>query len=116
MGIPKELEDAARIDGCSPFRIYWNVMLPLVKPALAAVSVMTFLGAWKDFMGPLIYISSPEKMPLSYVLQLYNAAHGGEPALLMAATTLVILPVVVLFFFTQRYFIEGVSMTGFGGR
>lgn len=116
MGIPKELEDAARIDGCTPLRTYWSVMLPLVKPALAAVAIMTFLGAWKDFLGPLIYISSPEKMPLSYVLQLYNAAHGGEPALLMAATTLVILPVIVLFFFTQRYFIEGVSLTGIGGR
>lgn len=116
MGIPKELEDAARIDGCTPLRTYWSVMLPLVKPALAAVAVMTFLGSWKDFMGPLIYISSPEKMPLSYVLQLYNAAHGGEPAMLMAATTLVILPVILLFFFTQRYFIEGVSLTGMGGR
>ena len=116
MGIPQELEDAATIDGCGPFTMWWRVMMPLVKPALAAVTIMTFLGAWKDFLGPLIYISSPEKMPLSYVLQLYNAAHGGEPGLLMAATTLVVLPVVVLFFFTQRYFIEGVSFTGLGGR
>ena len=116
MGIPQELEDAAKIDGCGPFTTWWRVMMPLVKPALAAVTIMTFLGAWKDFLGPLIYISSPEKMPLSYVLQLYNAAHGGEPGLLMAATTLVVLPVIVLFFFTQRYFIEGVSFTGRGGR
>ena len=116
MGIPQELEDAAKIDGCGPFGTWWRVMLPLVKPALAAVTIMTFLGAWKDFLGPLIYISSPEKMPLSYVLQLYNASHGGEPGLLMAATTLVVLPVVVLFFFTQRYFIEGVSLSGLGGR
>ena len=96
MGIPQELEDAAKIDGCGPFTTWWRVMMPLVKPALAAVTIMTFLGAWKDFLGPLIYISSPEKMPLSYVLQLYNAAHGGEPGLLMAATTLVVLPVIVL--------------------
>jgi ABC-type glycerol-3-phosphate transport system permease component len=116
LGVPQELEDAAIIDGCGPLGTWWRVMLPMVKPALAAVTIMTFLGAWKDFMGPLIYISSPEKMPLSYVLQLYNAAHGGEPALLMAATTLVVLPVIVLFFFTQRYFIEGVSLTGLGGR
>lgn len=116
MGIPQELEDAAKIDGCGPLMTWWRVMLPLVKPALAAVTIMTFLGAWKDFLGPLIYISSPEKMPLSYVLQLYNSAHGGEPGLLMAATTLVVLPVIVLFFFTQRYFIEGVSFTGLGGR
>ena len=116
LGVPQELEDAAKIDGCGPLGTWWRVMLPMVKPALAAVTIMTFLGAWRDFMGPLIYISSPEKMPVSYVLQLYNASHGGEPALLMAATTLVVLPVIVLFFFTQRYFIEGVSLTGLGGR
>lgn len=116
LGIPQELEDAAKIDGCGPFTTWWRVMLPLVKPALAAVTIMQFLAAWKDFMGPLIYISSPQKMPVSYVLQLYNSVHGGEPGLLMAATTLVVLPVIILFFFTQRYFIEGVSLTGLGGR
>ncbi len=116
LGIPQELEDAAKIDGCSYFGTYWRVMLPMVKPALAAVTIMTFLGAWKDFLNPLIYISSPEKMPVSYVLQLFNSAHGDEPGMLMAATTLVMLPVVVLFFFTQRYFIEGVSLSGLGGR
>ena len=116
MGVPQELEDAARIDGCGPVGTWWRVMLPLVRSALAAVAIMTFLGAWKDFMGPLIYISTPEKMPLAYVLQLYNSAHGSEPALLMAATSLVVLPVIVLFFLTQRYFIEGVSLTGLGGR
>jgi multiple sugar transport system permease protein len=116
LGIPKELEEAARIDGCGYLRTYWSIMLPMVRPAIAAIAIMTFLGSWKDFLGPLIYISSPEKMPLSYVLQLYNSAHGGEPNLLMAATTLVMLPVVLLFFFTQRYFIEGVTLTGLGGR
>ncbi len=116
MGIPQELEDAAKIDGCTYFGTYWRVMLPMVKPALAAVTIMTFIGAWKDFMNPLIYISSPEKMPLSYMLQLFNSAHGAEPGMLMAATTMVMLPVVVLFFFTQRYFIEGVTLTGLGGR
>lgn len=116
MGIPKELEDASRIDGCSYFGTYWRVMLPMVKPALAAVTIMTFIGAWKDFMNPLIYISSPEKMPLSYVLQLFNSSHGSEPGMLMAATTLVMMPVIVLFFFTQRYFIEGVTLSGLGGR
>ncbi len=116
LGIPQEMEDAAKIDGCGPLTTWWRVMMPLVKPALAAVAVMTFLGSWKDFMGPLIYISSPEKMPLSYVLQLFNSAHGGEPGLLMAATTLVVLPVIILFFFTQRYFVEGVTLSGLGGR
>jgi multiple sugar transport system permease protein len=102
LGIPKELEEAAKIDGCGPLATWWKIM--------------AFLGSWRDFMGPLIYISTPEKMPVSYVLQLYNSAHGGEPGLLMAATTLVVLPIIILFFFTQRYFIEGITLTGIGGR
>lgn len=116
MSIPTELEDAAKIDGCSAFGIYWRIMLPMVKPALAAISIMTVLGAWNNFQGPLIYLSSPQKMPLAYALQLYQQQHGGEPGLLMAASTLMVLPIIILFFFTQRYFIEGVSLTGFGGR
>jgi multiple sugar transport system permease protein len=116
MSIPGELEDAAKIDGCGPFGIYWRVMLPLVKPALAAIAILATLGAWNNFQGPLIYISSPDKMPLAYALQLYQQDHGGEPGLLMAASTLVVLPIVVLFFFTQRYFIEGASLSGLGGR
>lgn len=116
MSIPTELEDAAKIDGCGPFGIYWRIMMPLVKPALAAIAIMGVLGAWNNFQGPLIYLSSQEKMPLAYALQLYQQQHGGEPGLLMAASTMVVLPIIVLFFFTQRYFIEGVSLTGMGGR
>lgn len=116
MSIPNELEDAAKIDGCSPFGTYWRVMLPQVRPALAAIAIMGVLGSWNNFQGPLIYLSSAEKMPLAYALQLYQQQHGGEPGLLMAASTLVVLPIIVLFFFTQRYFIEGVSLTGMGGR
>jgi multiple sugar transport system permease protein len=116
LSIPTELEDAAKIDGCGPFSIWWRVMLPLVKPALAAISITGVLGAWNNFQGPLIYLSSPEKMPMAYALQLYQQQYGGEPGLLMAASTLVVLPIVLLFFFTQRYFIEGISLTGLGGR
>ncbi len=116
MSIPGELEDAAKIDGCGSLGIYWRIMLPQVKPALAAISILTVMGSWNNFQGPLIYISSPEKMTLSYALQLYQQQHGGEPGLLMAASTLVVLPIIVLFFFTQRYFIEGVSFSGMGGR
>jgi len=115
MTIPRDLEDAAKIDGCSFFGIYWRIMLPLIKPALAAVIIMTFMGAWNDFMGPLIYISSPEKMPVAYALQLYQSAHSAEYNLLMAAATMVVVPVVLLFFFTQRYFIQGVTLTGIKG-
>ena len=116
MSIPTELEDAAKIDGCGPFGIYWRIMLPQVKPALAAIGILSVMGAWNNFQGPLIYLSSPEKMTLAYALQLYQQQHGGEPGLLMAASTLVVLPIIVLFFFTQRYFIEGVSLSGLGGR
>ena len=116
LSIPGELEDAAKIDGCGYFGLWWKVMLPQVKPAMAAIAIMATLGAWNNFQGPLIYLSSPEKMPLAYALQLYQQQHSGEPGMLMAASTLVVLPILTLFFFTQRYFIEGVSLTGLGGR
>ncbi|MFM7320834.1 MAG: carbohydrate ABC transporter permease [Armatimonadota bacterium] len=116
LGIPNELDDASKIDGCGPFGTYWRVMLPQVKPALAAIAIMALLAAWNNFQGPLIYLSSPEQMPMAYGLQLYQQDHGGEPGLMMAASTLVVLPIIVLFFFTQRYFIEGVSLSGLGGR
>ncbi|MGC8834816.1 MAG: carbohydrate ABC transporter permease [Armatimonadota bacterium] len=110
--IPLDLEDAAKIDGCSYLRIYWNIMLPLVKPALAALTIMAFLGSWNNFMGPLIYISSPEKMTLAYALRLFQSAHSSEYGMLMAAATMVMLPVLLVFFFTQRHFIQGITLTG----
>ncbi len=116
LGIPMELEDAAKIDGCTYLRTYWSVMLPQIKPALAVIGIWTFMGAWNNFMGPLIYISSPEHMPISYALQMFNSDRGGEPGMLMALTTLSMLPVLALFFFAQRYFIEGVTLSGLGGR
>ncbi len=113
--IPNDLEDAAKIDGCSYMCIYWRIMLPLIKPALAALTIMTFMGSWNNFMGPLIYLSSPDRMPMAYALQLFQTAHGGEPGLLMAASTMMMLPVLVIFFMTQRYFIQGVTLTGIKG-
>lgn len=114
--IPMELEDAAKIDGCSYLRTFWQVMLPQVKPALAVIAIWTFMGAWNNFMGPLIYVNSPEQMPISYALQLFQGDRGGEPGLLMAVATLSMLPVLALFFFAQRYFIEGVTLSGLGGK
>ena len=115
MTIPNELEDAAKIDGCSYFAIYWRIMLPLIKPALAAITIFAFMASWNNFMGPLIYISSPENMTLAYALQLFQGTHGGEPGMMMAAATLVMLPVLAVFFFTQRYMIQGVTLTGIKG-
>lgn len=114
--IPMELEDAAKIDGCHYARTLWQVMVPQIKPALAAISIFTAMGAWNNFMGPLIYISSPDKMPISYALQLYASSRGGEYGLVAAATTMSIIPVILLFFFAQKYFIEGVTLSGLGGR
>jgi multiple sugar transport system permease protein len=114
--IPIELEDAAKIDGCTYLTTFWQVMMPQVKPALAVVAIWTFMGTWNNFMGPLIYINSPEKMPIAYALQLFSGERGGEPALLMAFAALTMLPVLAIFFFAQKYFIEGVSMSGLGGR
>ncbi len=114
--VPMELEDAAKIDGCNPPRTFWSIMLPQVKPALAVIAVTTFVGAWNNFIGPLIYINSPENMPLSYALQLFQGERSGEPGLLMAFATMTMLPVLALFFFAQRYFVEGVTLSGLGGR
>jgi multiple sugar transport system permease protein len=114
--IPLELEDAAKIDGCSYWKTYWTIMLPQIKPALAVVAIWTFMGAWNNFMGPLVYITSPENMPIAYALQLFQSERSAEYGLLMAATTMSILPVVLLFFVAQKYFIEGVTLSGLGGR
>jgi len=90
--------------------------MPQVKPALTVVAVWTFLGAWNNFLGPLIYVNSQENMPIAYALQLFMGERAGEPGLLMAFTTLSIVPVLLLFAFSQRYFIEGMSLSGLGGR
>lgn len=115
LGIPRDLEEAAKIDGCGFFGIYWRIMLPLVKPALAAIAIFQFMGAWNDFLGPLIYVTSESKMTLSLGLQLFQSMHGTEHGMLMAASAVMTLPVVVIFFFAQRYFIQGVTLTGMKG-
>ena len=114
--IPMELEDAAKIDGCSYFRTLFQVMMPQIKPVLAAISIWTFMGAWNNFMGPLIYVSTPQNMPIAYALQMFQGERGNEFALMMAFATLATIPTVLLFFFAQRYFIEGVQLSGLGGR
>lgn len=116
LNIPMELEDAAKIDGCSYMRTFWQVMLPQIKPAIAVIAIWTFMGSWNNFMGPLIYISSPEHMPIAYALQLFQTDRGSEPGLTMAFATMSTVPVVLLFFFAQKYFIEGVTLSGLGGR
>jgi multiple sugar transport system permease protein len=115
MTIPTELSDAARVDGAGEFRIFWQIMLPMVKPALAVVAVFTWLGTWHDFFGPLIYLTEPDSYPLSLGLFAFQAQRTTEWALMMGASALVTLPLIVLFAFTQRYFLRGIALTGIKG-
>jgi len=113
MTIPKELSDAAYIDGASEILVFARIIVPLIKPAILVVILFQFLGAWKDFFGPLVYLSKEELYPISLGLQNYLSAHGHpEWGFMMAAATLTTLPVIILFFFTQRQFIEGITLTG----
>lgn len=114
-GIPRDLEDAARIDGCGTFRIYWHLMLPLMKPSLAAIAIFTFMGTWNDFMGPLIYLADQRLYPLAFGLYAFSVQVGNNPALTMAGSLLMTLPVIIIFFFAQKYFIQGVTLTGMKG-
>lgn len=113
--IPLELEDAARIDGCGSFGIYRRIMLPLVKPCLAVVAIFTFIGTWNDFMGPLIYLTTPDKLTLALGLQFFQGHYGVTLHYLMAVSLLVMLPCLLLFFLAQKYFISGIALTGIKG-
>lgn len=114
-GVPRDLEDAARIDGCGFLRIYWHIMLPLIKPSLAAIAIFTFMGTWNDFMGPLIYIADQRLYPLAFGLYAFSVQVNNNPALTMAGSFLMTVPVIVIFFFAQKYFIQGVTLTGIKG-
>lgn len=116
--IPYDLSDAAKIDGASQLRIWWQIIMPLSKPALAAVAILQFTGVWEDYFNPLIYLSDPNKFTLQLGLKVFeNAEAGGVPQwnYLMAAGLVVMLPVLVVFFVAQRYFIEGITLTGIKG-
>jgi multiple sugar transport system permease protein len=118
MTIPRDLDDAAKIDGANGFQIFLNVMLPLAKPALATVAVIAFIAHWDEFLRPLIYLNSNEKFPLSVGLRYFNnRGNETDPLdhLLMAAALMVTVPCLVLFFCTQRYFVKGVITSGIKG-
>ena len=114
--IPGELSEAARIDGCSEFRIFLQVIVPLAKPSITVVALFQFLYTWNDFLGPLIYLTDEKDYTLALALQAFQSQQGGTQwHYLMAASTLVVAPIIFLFFLTQRTFIEGVSMSGLKG-
>jgi multiple sugar transport system permease protein len=117
-GVPMELSEAAKIDGASELAIWGRIVMPLTKPALAAVAIFAFHGAWENFIGPLLYLQSEDKYTLQLALRQFEFAAGGAPnwAHMMAASLVVMAPVIVIFIVFQRYFIEGVTLTGMGGR
>ncbi|CAH0119341.1 L-arabinose transport system permease protein AraQ [Paenibacillus sp. CECT 9249] len=112
LGIPKELEEAAMIDGCSRLRIYWRIMLPLAAPAVATLTIFTFLTSWNDFFDPLIFISDRKLMTLPLALSLFTDEAGTAWHHLMSASVMATVPLLIVFFFAQKQFIEGVAMTG----
>jgi multiple sugar transport system permease protein len=112
LGLPREIEEAARIDGANTFQIYWHIMLPLVKPALLAIAVLSFIGNWNNFMGPLIYLNSGEKYPLIMALKFFEQSLSKEAPkfhYMMAMTTMMSFPLLMLYFFMQRTLIEGIT-------
>ena len=111
--LPKDISEAARIDGCSEFQIFLHIILPLSKPALLVVAIFQFMATWNDFLGPLIFLTEQKDFTLALGLQSFQSQQGGTAwHQLMAASTMVVLPVVVLFFLAQRTFIEGIASTG----
>ena len=112
LGIPRELDEAAKLDGASHATIFWRVIMPLSGPALATVGIFNFVGSWRDFMGPLIYLNDVEKQTLELGLSTYNSLRAEQWHLLMAGSVLVTLPLIVLFFIGQRYFVRGIVMSG----
>lgn len=113
LGIPKDITDAARIDGCSELRIFLQIILPMARSALLVVALFTFMYVWNDFFAPLIYLTDQENFTLALGLQSFQSRQGGtEWHYLMAASTLVILPLILLFFFAQKTFIQGITATG----
>ncbi|NJN83396.1 MAG: carbohydrate ABC transporter permease [Caldilineaceae bacterium] len=119
MTIPRDLDEAAKLDGASSVRIFWNIILPLSKAALATVAIFSFIGHWNEFIGPLIFLNSPDKFTLSIGLRYFtaNPFESDEPreAILMAASIIVALPTLLLFFMAQKYFVRGIVTTGLKG-
>jgi multiple sugar transport system permease protein len=113
--IPADLIEASRIDGASELRIYAQIMLPLAGPALAVVAIFTFINSWNDFLAPLIYLSSQDNYTIALGLATFKGMYATQWHYLMAASTVMVMPIIVLFFLTQRYFVQGIVMTGTKG-
>jgi ABC-type glycerol-3-phosphate transport system permease component len=115
MTIPRELEEAAIIDGANTLKIIWSVIVPLSTPVLAVIAILTFKDTWNDFLTPLLYLSEPSKYTVSVGLAYFNGQFDVKLNLLMAASATMMIPIVVLFIFAQRAFVEGIALTGLKG-
>ncbi len=112
MSIPYEMDEAAKIDGCTDFGVFWRILLPLCKPALVTVAVFSFVYNWNDFLNPLLYLTSDDKQTLTLGLQNFMSLYGSDYHLLMAASLLISIPIALMFLIGQRYFIQGIATTG----
>lgn len=113
--IPVSLEDAAKIDGCSTYRIFAQIMVPLAKPAIATICVLGFIGRWNDFQGPLIYLSDYLKYPISMGIYMFKSAEFMFANYVMAASLVAVVPVLIIFFSAQQYFVKGIVLSGIKG-
>lgn len=112
LGIPRDLEEAAELDGCSRFGIYWRIVLPLARPALAALTIFTFVGSWNEFLAPLVFLESIDKYTLPMGVALFQSSYATEYGLTLAAAILCTLPVIVAFLLFQKQIIQSVALTG----
>lgn len=115
MSLPRELEEAAEIDGCNPFMTYWRIMLPLVVPAMLTLGVFTLMNTWNDYMGPLIYLSSPEKYTMTLGIAYFKGVYTTQWNLVMAGSIVSVVPILIAFLCAQKYFIEGIAFSGVKG-
>lgn len=113
--LPRDLEDAAKVDGCNYFQIYLYIFLPLAKPIIATLFVLGVIARWNDFLGPLIYIRSVDKFTIPLMLARLNSQYSTQWTLLMAGSVIAVMPVIIMFLFLQRYFVESVAITGIKG-
>lgn len=112
LGIPKEYEEAAKLDGCSPFQTYWRIFLPMCKPQLATLTIFTFMTKWNEIMAPVIYLSSEEKFTLPIGVLSMSGAWFGKEQYLVAAALMSLIPILIVFFFTEKFFVKGASSSG----
>jgi len=115
MTIPEQLLDAGRMDGLSQWGLFWKIVIPLSKPALATVALFQFVMTWNDFGGPLLYLNDPQKFPLAYGLERFVSSYGDQTNLLLAAAAIFTLPMILIFFLAQKTFIQGITTTGIKG-